>query len=679
MQGSNVWAFDYKYPVYVDNDPTKGISEWKIASQGSYNSLATSATTLTGPEWYYVDTDLTIENRLVISGDVKLVLAAKLTCTKGITVSGDGNKLTIYEEVGKTGELVATGVDGSTGIGGCANSEDTYNGGNITINGGIITATGGSFYSGNPDYRGIYGSGIGGCGNGSCNNVIINAGTVTATGSFCAAGLGAGEDNYTGYGNASNIIINDGIVNVKGSNAHGIGCGESGSCNGVYINGGAVKVTGDIRSGHGSETYPAFGGQSCTNVFVNPLERIMAGSSSTFTTQDLITDNSGNDIADKLSAYTYVYIYDINSISQVVPVCPGEGKVGNTYKLSFVTNDQYFTSGFQDHITLSTNTPDIISIDAENETFTGLKEGTANITATLKSDPTEYASCSVTFVQEPNIVFVNDGTAGATTAEGPCMLFDGKYTSADGTKWCTKGQATNEVRFSTQKFVTLTGYKLYTANDNATDGNSGRNPKDWTLYASNDGETYDIVLDQQTGNTIMQDVNYTGYEFTIPTESQGSYKYYKLVINAKQQDVEYFQLGEMQLITSDSHGVTSLGHCYTIPCTTSDSYSNKCSFCGEVDPNPVLYTDDEGVIYALSQYFGVANCCLIPEKTSVTVPSTITYKGELYNVWYIRDNAAHSNVTLEEITIGDGIRVNDYAFTEIGLKKIHLGTGNYLA
>ncbi len=106
--------------------------------------------------WYVVDSDVTIAERITVSGEVHLILADgyTLTAEKGINVS-DGNSLTIYGQSGDTGELeaIGTGNDASIGGNGGANGgtdDDGYGiaggpgtkSGVITINGGTITAQG---------------------------------------------------------------------------------------------------------------------------------------------------------------------------------------------------------------------------------------------------------------------------------------------------------------------------------------------------------------------------------------------------------------------------------------------------------------------------------------------------------------------------------------------------------
>jgi hypothetical protein len=58
------------------------------------------------------------------------------------------------------------------------------------------------------------------------------------------------------------------------------------------------------------------------------------------------------------------------------------------------------------------------------------------------------------------------------------------------------------------------------------------------------------VIDQQTNNTTMQDVNYTAYSFTC--KASDYYQYFKLVITAIGNSNQALQLSELSLnYTSD--------------------------------------------------------------------------------------------------------------------------------
>lgn len=105
--------------------------------------------------------------------------------------------------------------------------------GNIIIEGGTITATGGR-------YDGY--AGIGGGYQGTCGNITIKGGTVTATGSQWSPGIGGGY-----WSTCGNITITNGVTSVTaikgGGSPCSIGRANSGSCGTVTI-GGKVYADG---------------------------------------------------------------------------------------------------------------------------------------------------------------------------------------------------------------------------------------------------------------------------------------------------------------------------------------------------------------------------------------------------------------------------------------------------
>ena len=168
----------------------------------------TAATTTMNSDYglvYRADEDVTVGERITISGDVTLLLdeGKTLTATKGIELSA-GNKLTIE---GK-GVLYAYGEDYKAGIGAKAV-------GTLVINSNVAARGGNNA------------AGIGGSSNNtSGGTIIINGGEVVAQGGFCAAGIGGGLVGVCGT-----ITINGGkVIAVGGDNGDliysGIGSGD---------------------------------------------------------------------------------------------------------------------------------------------------------------------------------------------------------------------------------------------------------------------------------------------------------------------------------------------------------------------------------------------------------------------------------------------------------------------
>ena len=161
------------------------------------------------------------------NGDATIILEGE-NSVKGFYRKYPG----IYVPEGKTlaikgnGSLDASSNGNAAGIGGGLELAC----GNIIIESGTITATGGTTAAG-----------IGGGGGGydcSCGNITINGGTVTATGGEQAAGIGGG-DSYNG--SCGDITIANTVTKVTATKIDGaqysIGAGNGGTCGNVIIGG----------------------------------------------------------------------------------------------------------------------------------------------------------------------------------------------------------------------------------------------------------------------------------------------------------------------------------------------------------------------------------------------------------------------------------------------------------
>lgn len=160
-------------------------------------------------KWYCVNSDITNENRIVVQGNVGLILqdGKTLTVPAGITVGKDA-QLSIFGCTEQTGKLLA-GTKANpynAGIGG-----EKGDSGSISIFGGDIEANGGSC-----------GAGIGGGWkdeSSTAGDIAIYRGTVTAISGYYASAIGAGAK-----GDFKNIEIYGGNVNATALE-HGAGLG----------------------------------------------------------------------------------------------------------------------------------------------------------------------------------------------------------------------------------------------------------------------------------------------------------------------------------------------------------------------------------------------------------------------------------------------------------------------
>ena len=258
-KGNGVWTISFTMPdqnvtVFADYEICYVKKTWDIAkktvtSETKICEAPIPLSTLEGNTlsagWYILDKDFTANERLEISGDVKLILGdgRTMTCSKGIHLV-ENNRLTIYGQTLGTGTLVATGKDYCAGIGtDDQDSEGNDHGGVLIIHGGVIQATGGTDAAG-----------IGGGNEADGCSISIYDGTVTATGGDYGAGIGTGDEPESDTYGTQVINIYGGTVTAQGGDeGAGIGGGNEGKLSGaVYIYGGKVDSTGgDYGAGIG--------------------------------------------------------------------------------------------------------------------------------------------------------------------------------------------------------------------------------------------------------------------------------------------------------------------------------------------------------------------------------------------------------------------------------------------
>ena len=184
-----------------------------------------------------------------LTGNYKISLADGATVTlKDVTIDGSGN----YAGINCMGDATII-LDGTNNVKGYSSDYPgiyvpRYK--TLTILGtGSLTAIGNGC-----------GAGIGGRSDVYCGNIVIEGGTITATGGLAAAGIGGGYD-YCG-----DITISGGTVTATGGDkAAGIGSGSTGSCGSITISGGTVTATGGLEAaGIGTGSYG-----SCGNITIN--------------------------------------------------------------------------------------------------------------------------------------------------------------------------------------------------------------------------------------------------------------------------------------------------------------------------------------------------------------------------------------------------------------------------
>ena len=223
-------------------------------SKPLYKITATSGVTIPAGKTVVLSGVNISSGEIVCEGSVTMILMGANTVTAtdekaAIKIGGSGTTLTITG----SGSLTAQGgsgssLDGGAGIGTDYTNNGTLSGGNIVINGGTVTATGGDCGAGIGTGRAesLYGASI------TCGDITINGGTVIATGGLGAAGIGTGLSIEGGASNGCGAItIGTGVISVtatKGSGSpNSIGKGDA--------NEGGTQTCGTITIGGDATTY----------------------------------------------------------------------------------------------------------------------------------------------------------------------------------------------------------------------------------------------------------------------------------------------------------------------------------------------------------------------------------------------------------------------------------------
>ena len=207
------------------------------------------------------------------------------------------------------------------------------------------------------------------------------------------------------------------------------------------------------------------------------------------------------------------------------------------------------------------------------------------------------------------VTLTYDKSSGGYPNEEASNLFDGDTS----TKWCCKMPFDRVwVEFKANVACRLKSYTITTANDNAS--NTGRNPKDWKIYGSNNGGNWTELV-SVSNDTKLQDENYTSYEYTLSPAIDTQYKYYMWEITANKGDallqVSEFSITVIQCTETEHEGTLLLKEQRNATCMevgyTQDFY--QCDRCGR------CYSD--------------AECTHAIDLASVTIPAKgHTFEGE---------------------------------------------------
>ena len=184
--------------------------------------------------------DATAQDGTVIHGELHAYVKVSIAAGARVTISNvtiEGPRSRDYQWAGLTclgdAEIVLVGTNTVIGAYGHHPGIFVPAGSTLTISGsGVLTTSSHG-----------QGAGIGGGYGISCGNIVINGGTITATGGDGAAGIGGGLSDGVPYAECGDITINGGTVTATGGHrAAGIGGGYAGGCSNIVVGTGISQV-----------------------------------------------------------------------------------------------------------------------------------------------------------------------------------------------------------------------------------------------------------------------------------------------------------------------------------------------------------------------------------------------------------------------------------------------------
>jgi hypothetical protein len=136
---------------------------------------------------------------------------------------------------------------------------------------------------------------------------------------------------------------------------------------------------------------------------------------------------------------------------------------------------------------------------------------------------------SVTFSVDRSLRFSNfvyDACSGTCWGDSPASnLVDDN----DDTKWGMAAQDVKYVDFHSKAPITPVGYILTTAAD--ANENANRNPKSWTIYAKNEGDSGWTTLVTVSGDMTLGAVSRESYTFKLTNPGNKAWQYFRYAVS----------------------------------------------------------------------------------------------------------------------------------------------------
>lgn len=343
-------------------------------------------------------------------------------------------------------------------------------------------------------------------------------------------------------------------------------------------------------------------------------------------------DLSGNTLlatADNATATSYAVYQNLADKDFALPT-PTEDNTAKLYTIDSATSTSVTLSE------LSITEGDILLINDGATTTLQAFDTTGNYTNNGDGGDGSLNTSTADSIPTMTSATAPSGVVSASSSDpsfDPYLAFD-DVVSGSASAWLTlSGETTGYLQY---EYSVKTAVNKYTIRSRDISGQASRAPKDWTLEASNTGafSGEEIILDTVTNETTWGQSEERTYTFLNPT----SYKYYRLVITANNGDLDYVQIGEVELIEANVSYIIDL---------TDASLSSAPTIVAK--NTPISKTSLVGQSYTIA---GGAT------TTSVTITGA------------------------DNFTIGDDIGVNDgtetlTAFTTSGSNTTDNGSSSY--
>ena len=532
------------------------ISE-RIQISGTVNLILGEGTTLTANDGIEVPTGAT----LIIDGTGSLVAQASNNDVEGNGQAGIGARVSFGNIIINGGNVTAKGKNGGAGIGG---NRHASSGGDIIINGGVVNASNSMFYDNGQWW---YSAGIGGGasswgGNyGYFKSITINGGQVTAdrlgnpSGDKNFGTLVLGWTNYTDFIEADNYsAATMNFVEGKQFMLYGTTTiATTSNINGRKIVPLRYSIADATVSGI-SSTYNYTGSPININYAVNYNgNSLSAGTDYTATITkggEVVTEvkDVGNYTLTLTGKDLYMNTKTVNF--SVVALSLTSASISGIEPTYYYTdtpiNISYTVTYGSTTLAKGTDYTAIITKGTENTEVTAITEaGNYTLTITGISNFTGSLTQGFVVIAIPELISggftVDGGQATNWTSSGSNENYDKLVDGNLSTKY---GLSNYDpwVEFHYSYPIPVKGYVLWTANDQE----GKRNPRSWTIKAKNEGDTgwTTLATVNNTNSDKLPMANETATLFYV--NNSNSYQYFRFEATKSNE----FQLAELQFYTT---------------------------------------------------------------------------------------------------------------------------------